>query len=144
MTLHAFLLAFLAALNPQAPKMHDTPAILSAVEQVVAEEKTTVFGSKNADAIVLTATAFFESGMRLHAVGDHGTARGAWQVHSSVGNGNAQVQARAALGHLRRDKVVCHDMPVSAFVSGNCSHGRKLARYRMTQIMRALKKARLA
>jgi len=124
--------------------MHDTPVILASIEQVVSEEKTTIFGSPKADAIVLTATAFFESGMRLHVVGDHGTARGAFQLHSRAGDGNALVQTRAALGHLRRDKAVCWDLPMAAYCSGNCIHGRRQGRYRMTIIMRALKRAKLA
>jgi len=143
-TLHVLLLSFLAAVHPMAPKTADAPTIVSAIERVVSEESEPVFGTRQADAVVLAYTAWAESRMHLRAVGDHGKAFGAFQVHSSAGRADAVTQARAALGHLRRDRAVCPSMPVSAFVSGNCAHGRRLARYRMKEIMRALRKARLA
>jgi hypothetical protein len=140
MTLHAFLFAFLAAVHPQAPSMHDAPVIVAAVETVVQEEREPVFGSRQADATILVATAWFESNMHLHAVGDHGLARGAYQLHMRDGNGDALTQTRAALRLLRWNKSVCRDMPVAAYVSGRCTRGRRLARYRMHEIMKAIKR----
>jgi hypothetical protein len=114
--------------------------IVDAIETVVKEEKTPVYGSRVADAVVLVYTAKAESDLTLGAVGDHGKAFGAYQLHSWKGKGDAVTQTRAALGWMRWAKGRCPRMPMQAFMSGGCHIAHGLAHSRMDKIMAALRK----
>jgi hypothetical protein len=142
LNLHVLLFKFLAAVSPAATQA-DAHQIVDGIVYAVANEESPVFGSREADAIVLGYTAWAESGMHLRAVGDHGKAFGAFQLHQTAGKGTPRTQARAALGHFRRDALVCRRNPMEAFMSGGCLRAHNLATHRMVAIMAALKKARL-
>ena len=140
--LHTLLIAFLQAVDPQAATMRDAPQIIRAIETVVPQEKHTVFGSPEADALLLAYTAKAESDMTLHAVGDHGRAFGAFQLHSPLGRGDAVTQTRAALEWFRWARGRCPRMAMQAYMSGGCQRAHGLALYRMQKIMAALRKMR--
>jgi hypothetical protein len=138
--IHAILIAFLRAVSPEDAARPDAPTIIHAIETVVHEEKAPVYGSRIADAVILAYTAKAESDLTLGAVGDHGRAFGAYQLHSPRGRGDALTQTRAALEWMRWARGRCPRMPMQAFMSGGCHVATELARSRMRKIMAALKK----
>ena len=128
MTIHALLIAFVAAIHPMAPQCGHAADVVNAVALAVASDPLPpVFASREADAAVLTYVAWRESRFDTHASGDGGKSRGAWQLGTAAGRADTATQARAALAHLHEDAVACRDLPLAAYKSGNCSHGRDAA-----------------
>lgn len=64
--------------------------------------------ASESEALTLVTTCVHESRCHTNAVGDHGAARGAWQVHGR------DVGARAALARVRWSVRACGDLSLFA------------------------------
>lgn len=146
--LRATLILFLRAVHPAAPVGADAPQIIEAIVTAVRDDlsarEAPVFGSPEADAEVLGYTAWKESGMRLHAIGDHGRSFGAFQLQSEAGKGDPLTQAKGALGAFRKARDLCPESPMRAYMSGGCVNARRLAARRMHEVVEAMKTSQRA
>ena len=95
--------------------------------------------TKDQCASVLVVMAFGESRFHISAIGDHGAAKGLFQVHSvSLGRhvgDDAEDQMQGAMDMLNESFRICAGYPLADrlafYASGSCSRRQDLSRYRM-------------
>jgi len=143
------ILQWMISLQPPAvTPWRDTYADTAEAIAEVVEHEEPLF-EDDADRVktasLLVAVAFTEGRFDPHAVGDHGRAHGAWQVHASEYAPEAAspaflddvgLQARVALRMLRTSLKACRardaDARLSWYTSGTCDRGGNASRYRMS------------
>lgn len=147
MTLSAWCLSLLLLLaTREHVEARATPELAAAIVSA-AEGADPLFADDAAryrTVALLVAVAWTEGRLDPHAVGDHGAARGAWQIHASEYAPEAAspaflddvtLQARVALRMLRTSLAACKardvDDRLAWYASGSCSRGGGASRYRM-------------
>lgn len=128
MNLVALLLSLAIVLQPGALERSATLQIVEATAYAIDHDpEAPIYGSREADAVVLLHTAWAESGFDLGAKGDGGRSRGAWQIQKREGRGDARTQAAMALRLLHWAARACPELPEAAYMSGSCRKARRLA-----------------
>lgn len=140
------------AVTPWASTYEDTAQaiadVVQAEEPLFAEDDDRV-----RTAALLVAVGWTEGRFNAHAIGDHGSAMGEWQIHASSYAPEAarpgylddvELQARVALRMLRTSLTACRWRPVDDrlawYTSGTCTRGGGASRFRMA-IARRLARA---
>lgn len=133
--LRAVVLAVWAVLSPVAARSPDADALSSGIALTVDADPDPVWGDGDLEAAVAGVYAWHESRVRLSPAPwrDPRTgrivdseARGAFQLHSEAGSGDALTQASAWLELLHDGARRCPSSP-AAPLSGSCLLARRLA-----------------
>jgi hypothetical protein len=135
------LMAF--ALSPAAPHTFHAGEVMSEIASVVgSSQRTPVFATKEQDAAAMLVIAWNESSFKKDAVGDHGTALCAYQLHfapRAVLN-NLHLCTSIAYERMRWSFSVCRAAPFAQYVGG-CYRpkARRMSLFRLKETVRVLR-----
>jgi hypothetical protein len=141
-----FVLALVAALHPQAPRLTDARAVSRAIAQVVASEEPLPNMTRERTAALLVVMAWHESRFQMHAVGDHGKSFCALQVQNQPWLAdNPLACVRAGMTHLRASMMACPEAPLASY-AGGCAFpsARAISASRMREAEKLEEKVKLA
>lgn len=141
MTLLQTLHLMVTLIAPHARATYQADLVMIEIAHVVGESKSTVFANKEQDAAMMLIQAWEESRFKANAVGDHGQALCAYQLHNAPKRVLTSMWLCTTLAYqrLRLSVKACPDSPLAPYIGG-CGNRTARARseYRLKEAVRLL------